>query len=484
MRKYTVIFCLFFLTTGLFAQEKYKIVIKPSYHSEVIIKVGADIKTSQPLYLIAGFDLDDKNEKLVMSLSYKSEKVSKYAGLWFPSESIHFDDINKYFERNERGLIVGTTISKQVKKGCLENNIIKTALNTRNLTHVDVPVFSKRFGNAKNDIDNQILTIENGSEMTVVFGILNNADSVIIKLNNLIPITISHASTQYFKKYQLQYVANDIEIVVLLDIDGCAESIDDIVYLDEMISFYVKHKEYLINYSKNCSNQEAFSVRKKILLSGYDDNDYLGTYRKTQCERLNNRLDSLNMIINDIRNSSCNNCANNVKELQTKYNVLDKHYQYLSVLKKTNPKTHEIIGKFEKYKKDVIKYINNSDISKYHDLECADVKNELQNVNKKITQIKSLEISQCNMSKTQAELLSEDIKQAVQDINVKANQWTATDDIQTKARIKSEIQSTISNIDEKLTALHTDCIIKYEVLNNAVSVYNKRRELCEKQGII
>lgn len=483
MRKLIVIFLVLLLPTKLFSQEKHVVVVKPMNNTDVKIKVECDNKSSQSLNLTAIFNFNDTNEKLGMTLSYTSEVSNKIAGLWFPNESIDYKNLNKFFDRNERGLAIGTTMSKQVKNGVLENDIIKPALYTQNASLDGKIHFSKSFGNDKIDLDNQILTIENGSNLTATFTVNNNADSVIVRLNNLIPLTISQGSTHYLKKYQLQYIAKDIEIVILIDRDGCVDNLEDITYIDNMIAYYNKFDAYLEQKSKNCADERNFDELKENVLSGYDSS-MLDHLRKSQCERLKIRLDSLDKIITVISNRTCTNCNKYVFELQSNYRVLDSKYQYMYELYKIKPRTDDVIEKFEDAKSDANKYIRNLDLTKYQSMDCSDVVTELNNVNAKIKQIKGLVINKCNLTKNQAKALSDEIKEAIKDINKKVNQYGVVNDVDTKTEVRFEILSTITTIDEKITALHSDCTDRFKDLKDSIEAYNEAKKLCKKKGII
>lgn len=483
MRKAIVIVLALLLTINLFAQSKQEVIVKPSVNTELKVEVSSGEKSTKSLQLTTSFDFNIETEKLVMTLTYKSDVAQKFAGVWFPNENIGFIDIKKYFDRNERGVEVSTTMNKQVKNGFLKNDEIGPAINCKNATSDNVINFSKCFGNSKNDIDNQIFTIENGSIATIVFDVKNEADTVIVRLNNLIPITLSQTTSQYYKKYQLQYIAKAIEMVVILDRDGCAGSVKDIDYLDNMIGYYNKFNDYLTEISKTCSDKNAFTQIKEEVLNGYDKNMF-DEYRKTQCHRLKTRMDSLDVIFDHIQYVECLDCDKYVGELDLTYRTLDTKYQYMLELTKIQPRTYDVIEKFEAAKRESNKYIKGLNLTKYSQNGCEGVARTLKNVNSKIRQIKGLIINRCDLSKSQAEELSDNIKEAIRVINNKTNQWNVTSDVDRKIEIQSEIRSTIVSIDEKLEAMHADCLEKYEDLNETVGIYNEAKKLCSRKGII
>lgn len=483
MRKLVVIFLVLLLPVKLFSQDKHVVVVKNGENSDIKIRIGCANKSSQSFNLTASFGFNDDDEKLEMSLSYTSESANKFAGLWLPIESISYKDINKYFERNERGVTIGTTMSNQVKNGALENNMIQSALSLENALSNSETIFSKSFGNNKNDIDNQIFTLETGSKLTTVYDIQHDADSVTIRLRNLIPLTISQGSSQYFKKYYLQYIANDVEIVVMFDRDGCVGHFEDIAYLDEMIAYYNKFDAYLAKSSTICTDKEAFEKTKENVLSGYDANMF-DDLRATQCERLNNRLDSLDKIISDIQGRICTDCDKYVKELQSNYRVLDSKYQYLYELYTMEPRTSDVIEKFNDGKNDANRYIRKLDLSKYAGIECSEVAKELKNVNNRIRQIKGLVVNRCDMTKNQADAMNDEIKEAIKSINKNVNQYSVAYDIDKKQEVKEEIMATIIAMDKKIGAMHVDCIERFNDLKGSVEVYNEAKKLCKRKGII
>lgn len=471
------------LPAQLFSQVKHIVVVNPSSNTETEIKVECNGKSSRSLNLTACFDYNKDNEVIGMTLSYTPDAPNRFAGLWFPHDSINYNNINKYFERNERGLTIGPIVSKQVKKGVLYDGIIRPALYSENATLKDGTCFSESFGNNKNDLDNQIFAFEDGSKLTAAFTVVNNADSVIISLNNLIPLTISHGTSQYFKKYYLNYIAKDIEIVVLIDRDGCVDNLEDIAYIDNMLAYYNKYDAHLAQMSKNCNDEDEYEKFKANVLSGYDRNmlDYL---RNTQCERLNTRLDSLDKIISVIRDRKCTYCDKYIQELQSNFNVLDKKYQYLYALYQIQPRTDDVIERFDDGKSDANRYIRNLDLKKYEGLECPDVVKELNNINSKIKQIRKLIVNRCNMTKNQADALSDEIREANKIINKKVNQYSVINDVSQKLYIKSEIMSTTTSIDDKVKALHSDCMDKFKDLKESVTAYDEVKKLCKKKGII
>lgn len=471
------------LPVQLVSQVKYVVVVKPSNNTETAIKVECNGKSSHSLNLKACFEFNSDSEVVGMTLSYTSDAPNRFAGLWFPNDSINYKGINKYFERNERGLTIGPIVSKQVKKGVLYDGIIRPALCSQNASLNDGTCFLESFGNNKNDLDNHIFTLEDDSKLTASFTVINNADSIIIRLNNLIPLTISRGTSQYFKKYYLNYIAKDIEIVVMIDRDGCVDNLEDIAYLDNMLAYYNKYDAHLAQISKNCNDEDEYEKFKANVLSGYDRNmlDYL---RDTQCERLNTRLDSLDKIISVIRHRKCTYCDKYTQELQSNYNVLDKKYQYLYALYQIQPRTDDVIERFDDGKSDANRYIRNLDLKKYEGLECPDVVKELNNINSKIKQIRKLIVNRCNMTKNQADALSDEIREANKIINKKVNQYSVINDVSQKLYIKSEIMSTTTSIDDKVKALHSDCMDKFKDLKESVTAYDEVKKLCKKKGII
>ena len=117
-------------------------------------------------------------------------------------------------------------------------------------------------------------------------------------------------------------------------------------------------------------------------------------------------------------------------------------------------------------------------------MDCSDVVTELNNVNAKIKQIKGLVINKCNLTKNQAKALSDEIKEAIKDINKKVNQYGVVNDVDTKTEVRFEILSTITTIDEKITALHSDCTDRFKDLKDSIEAYNEAKKLCKKKGII
>lgn len=483
MRKLIVILLVLLLPVKLFSQEKHIVVVKNGANSEVKIRIGCDNNSAQSFNLTADFAFNDNDEELEMSLSYFSESANKYAGLWFPVESISYKDINKYFERNERGVAIGTIMTKQVKNGALENDMIQTAISLENALPNGSINFTKSFGNSKNDIDNQVFTLESGSILTTEFDVQHDADSVTIRLNNLIPFTISQGSSQFFKKYNLHYIANNVEIVVMIDRDGCVGHFEDIAYIDEMIAYYNKFDAHLAKSSTNCTDKHAFEKTKANVLSGYDGKMF-DNLRDTQCERLKNRLDSLNNIISIIKGRKCTECDKYVTELQSNYGVLDSKYQYLYELYTIQPRTADVIERFNDGKIDANRYINNLDLKKYENVECSDVAKELQKVNKKIKQIKGLVVNRCDMTKSQADAIANEIRDAIKSINKNLNQYSVVNDIDKKKEVKEEIITELATTDEKISAMHADCIERFKYIKESVNAYNEEKKLCKSKGII
>ena len=100
MRKLIVIFLFLLLPVQLVSQVKHVVVVKPSNNTETAIKVECNGKSSHSLNLKACFDFNSDSEVVGMTLSYTSDAPNRFAGLWFPNDSINYKDINKYFERN------------------------------------------------------------------------------------------------------------------------------------------------------------------------------------------------------------------------------------------------------------------------------------------------------------------------------------------------------------------------------------------------
>lgn len=483
MKKAIVIFLMVLLTTKLFAQETRMVTVSPTTRQEIKFKVGCAIKTQKSIDMIAEFVFDSDNEQILMTLSYNKGASDKYSGIWFPNENIDCSGLTNFFSNNDRRLVVSNTMTNQIKNGCLVEDEFRQAISYRNATFKG-PVFSKRFGHKRNDIDNRIFALEDDSELTMTFNITNNADTVIVSLNNLIPLTLGQGSSQFEKKYQLQYVANDIEFVVLIDRDGCASYLNEFDYLDKMIAFYNKHKAHLLKRATNCSDKAAFERQKDKVLSGFN-NRIVESLRSTQCERIKTRLDSLDNIIGEIRNINCTDCSQYVKELRSNYNVLEKHYQVLLDYYNREPRTLDIINEFNKYKNsDALPYINNLNLTKYEDIYCQEVARELKKVKDKIKQIKKLVINRCGLTQKQADALTNEIKEACKVINTKSNEWGITDDLEAKKLLEAEIRVTITKINDKLDALHADCKTIFPDLKYAIDEFNKVLKYCKDSRII